>query len=1019
MSVESTPSAAAQTGGWSLRPHLGRMVRFGLVGGSGAVVNLLILFTLVRFGGWHYLLAAPVAIEASTLSNYMLNRAWTWRDRDRSWWSLLSYHGVTFGGVVVQWTVLWLGVSFFQLHYLLAQALGIALATGWNFVANHKVTFATYTLARKRLHLRVSLYIAAFLLQAALAALLSHDWDTFVFQRSVEQFLAAGITPYQTGMEAPGYTFMGAGIPIVSLWYAYPPLPLLVMSVFYAPAALGMAASPWMGRFLIHIPFVLANLGLAALARHVVSTSGGLANPSQRAAQIERFLLFNPLLIIVATIWGQFEAMLLLALIGSIVALRRERFVLGGAFWGVATLVKIFPLYLGPLLLMHIWRRSGLPAAIRYFATGGAVFVLVSLPFFLSQPSGFLEQVFLMHSSRPPARFSPIAFVYFSANFLNETHPGILPQVEVIIRSLSALSFALTAFVLLALVVAYSRVEASERNLWYFSALSMLVGLLTTKILSEQYSLIPLVLLAIAYYNRVPMQPLSDWFRVKGLLITIPLSLTLAGLIDNVHFLLFLPEDVAVILFGKNVPEVLAAMAAGMGTTVTDLFLASGWIGTLVLIPFFANAFILSFKPVAAGLSVATRWAMTSAARIPAPAHSVRIVAMITIAALLVPPLSIGVLGPKTEPFAEDAGVVEGDWALAYYRSDWLNPTHRLERPAGTWTTNVITPAVGYYSVTTYRLKQDILQMRDMGFSAILVHFNPTHEAGATMARTLGNDIKFPYALEIDLAYAADASGRVPFSERTSATARELFDGPGVDFWRPGYHLRSSIEGGFVLFVKGAHLVGGTYSEEERKFVASQFKDLVGEDLAQAMERSSGRPLWQLTPREEAVNPPQDWLAARWAEAYAAARTVWWEGALQFAGNTTRLDIIADSEVPVPASKAGFVRSVGRYSPDVSDGRPPQEVAAGQLALSRIATRPGDVANFTSSWLQASSTAVDGVLVPWNDYARGEAVEPTQQFGDVYGKRLPVWIQAYLAMGPAAAGPAPYFADLAAAGTSA
>ncbi len=150
-----------------------RLLRFGVVGASGVLVNLGLLTLLVEVLRWHYLAAAALSIEASVLSNYLLNRSWTWADRHKTWWSLLSYHGVTAVGMLTQWLVLLLGVSLLQMHYLTASLGGIGAGTLWNYFANHHVTFAPYTPDRLRRHLRVAMYAVVVLLQLAIAVLLT------------------------------------------------------------------------------------------------------------------------------------------------------------------------------------------------------------------------------------------------------------------------------------------------------------------------------------------------------------------------------------------------------------------------------------------------------------------------------------------------------------------------------------------------------------------------------------------------------------------------------------------------------------------------------------------------------------------------------------------------------------------------------------------------------------------------------------------------------------------------------
>jgi dolichol-phosphate mannosyltransferase len=59
-----------------------RFARFGLVGASGLVVNLLAFLAFANLLGAHYVLAAVLATQTSTLWNFLLTERWVFTDRD-------------------------------------------------------------------------------------------------------------------------------------------------------------------------------------------------------------------------------------------------------------------------------------------------------------------------------------------------------------------------------------------------------------------------------------------------------------------------------------------------------------------------------------------------------------------------------------------------------------------------------------------------------------------------------------------------------------------------------------------------------------------------------------------------------------------------------------------------------------------------------------------------------------------------------------------------------------------------
>jgi dolichol-phosphate mannosyltransferase len=120
--------------------ELHRFLKFCAVGGAGAVLNLVVLYVLTELGVF-YLLSGFVAIEAGLLSNFVLNRSWTFNDRGVKGLrfvltALYRDHAVRFVGIIINLVILWLLTSVFGLYYLLSQLIGIGVAMLWNYGGN-------------------------------------------------------------------------------------------------------------------------------------------------------------------------------------------------------------------------------------------------------------------------------------------------------------------------------------------------------------------------------------------------------------------------------------------------------------------------------------------------------------------------------------------------------------------------------------------------------------------------------------------------------------------------------------------------------------------------------------------------------------------------------------------------------------------------------------------------------------------------------------------------------------------
>ena len=129
-----------------------RFLKFGLVGGSGVVVNLAVLYVaqeyLLRFiepVGMRLNASLAIAIFCATVNNFKWNRAWTWSDRKhlhRHRSRLLQfgqYAVACWLGIALQFVFTKLLVVYF--HYLAANAVAIVLSSVFNYVLNDWWTF--------------------------------------------------------------------------------------------------------------------------------------------------------------------------------------------------------------------------------------------------------------------------------------------------------------------------------------------------------------------------------------------------------------------------------------------------------------------------------------------------------------------------------------------------------------------------------------------------------------------------------------------------------------------------------------------------------------------------------------------------------------------------------------------------------------------------------------------------------------------------------------------------------------
>lgn len=135
-----------------------RFIKFGIVGASGVVVNLAVLYI-----GQEYLfneiaqqtlrlnLSLALAIFIATISNFFWNRRWTWQDRKQHRTVPVvvqfgQYALACWVGIAVQFGLTNLFALF--LHYMVANLIAVVIASLFNFVANDFWTFGRLKMNR-------------------------------------------------------------------------------------------------------------------------------------------------------------------------------------------------------------------------------------------------------------------------------------------------------------------------------------------------------------------------------------------------------------------------------------------------------------------------------------------------------------------------------------------------------------------------------------------------------------------------------------------------------------------------------------------------------------------------------------------------------------------------------------------------------------------------------------------------------------------------------------------------------
>jgi dolichol-phosphate mannosyltransferase len=134
-----------------------RFIRFAVVGSSGVVIDMGLLYLLSdpHMLAWGLTRAKLVAAEAAIVNNFIWNDAWTFGDmvKDQSGFRarfvrFLKFQIICTSGLVLNTILLNLQFNLLGINRYVANAVAIGVVTGWNFWLNMKLSWRATAVRR-------------------------------------------------------------------------------------------------------------------------------------------------------------------------------------------------------------------------------------------------------------------------------------------------------------------------------------------------------------------------------------------------------------------------------------------------------------------------------------------------------------------------------------------------------------------------------------------------------------------------------------------------------------------------------------------------------------------------------------------------------------------------------------------------------------------------------------------------------------------------------------------------------
>ena len=120
------------------KAFLNQLIKFVIVGAIGTLVNISVLFLLTKFFNILYLISEVIGFTLSTLSNYILNKIWTFEEniQVKIIRKYIQYFIVCLFSLILNLVVLFLLVEVFDFWYISAEFVAIMVTFAINFTGS-------------------------------------------------------------------------------------------------------------------------------------------------------------------------------------------------------------------------------------------------------------------------------------------------------------------------------------------------------------------------------------------------------------------------------------------------------------------------------------------------------------------------------------------------------------------------------------------------------------------------------------------------------------------------------------------------------------------------------------------------------------------------------------------------------------------------------------------------------------------------------------------------------------------
>ena len=112
-----------------------QLIKFAIVGVIAAFVDVGVLVTLKELLHVDVLLASAISFCASVTINYILSMSFVFKGKNQSKLKdCIIFVFLSIGGLLLNQLILWIGVKFMSMYYLIVKLLAMVIVPVYNFI---------------------------------------------------------------------------------------------------------------------------------------------------------------------------------------------------------------------------------------------------------------------------------------------------------------------------------------------------------------------------------------------------------------------------------------------------------------------------------------------------------------------------------------------------------------------------------------------------------------------------------------------------------------------------------------------------------------------------------------------------------------------------------------------------------------------------------------------------------------------------------------------------------------------